>query len=197
MSTSSAITTALLSSAYLPKQQDLFSQIDANSDGQISPDEMTSFGQNLPGADGTGLKSKNLFQKIDTNGDGVISKDEWAAHRTQRDKSQAALLQVQEQSGGVGGHRHHGASGPRQTNPGQTFNVLDTNKDGIVSPEEWAASFGGTNGVTVSSDVSAVGAQSATGIAGTVNSAVDGATNAVKGTVNTMSQTLNSLITAL
>src|SRR5215469_8029694 len=84
MSTTGPITSALLSSAYSPQQQDLFSKIDANGDGQITPDEMSSFGQNLPGARGKGLSDPKLFQKIDTNGDGVISKDEWAAHRAQR-----------------------------------------------------------------------------------------------------------------
>lgn len=194
MSTSSAITSALLSSAYMPKQQDLFSQIDGNGDGQISPDEMTSFGQNLPGADGSGLKKQNLFQKIDSNGDGIITKDEWAAHRQARDKTRAALLNVQEQTGGANGRRHHGPSGPRQTNPGATFNALDTNKDGIVSADEWAASFGATGGVTLSSDVKPVGAAADTGITGTVNSALDTATSTVKNAVNSLAQTLNALI---
>jgi Ca2+-binding EF-hand superfamily protein len=197
MATPSAITAALLSSAYRPQQQDLFSQIDANGDGQISPDELSAFGQNLPGASGTtGLKNRNLFQKIDTNGDGVISKEEWAAHRAARERTQNALLKLQEQAGGANGerYRHHGPSGARQAKPGATFSALDTNKDGVVSAEEWAAAYGGTSGVTVSSDVKPVGATADTGIAGTVNSALDGAANAVKSTVNTISQALNALI---
>jgi Ca2+-binding EF-hand superfamily protein len=195
MATSSAITAALLSSAYRPQQQDLFSQIDANGDGQISPDELSAFGQNLPGASGaTGLKNRNLFQKIDTNGDGVISKEEWAAYRAARERTQNALLKLQEQAGGVNGQRHHGPSGARQGNPGAIFSALDTNKDGVISAEEWAAAYGASSGVTIYSDVKPVGAAADTGIAGSVNSALNGATNAVKSTVDTITQTLNALI---
>lgn len=194
MSSSTAITTALLSSAYLPQQQDLFSQIDVNRDGQITPDEMSSFGQNLPGASGNGFRNPNLFRKIDSNGDGTISKDEWAAHRQQRQQSRAALLNVQEQAGAQGHHRHHGASGARQASQGTTFNALDTNKDGIVSPDEWAAACGNTGGVTVASDVQPAGAQTPAGIIGSAASAVNTAKNTVTNTANSLAQTLNALI---
>jgi Ca2+-binding EF-hand superfamily protein len=182
MSTS-PITSALLASAYQPQQTDLFGRIDANSDGQISPDELSSFGQNLPGANDTGLKSRNLFQKIDGNGDGIISKEEWAAHRQQRQKSAAALLQVQEQAGARG---RSGPSGPRQTNPGATFRALDTNKDGIVSREEWAASFGQAGSVTLASDVKPVGAAADTSGTASINAALDDTMDAVKNTVGTI-----------
>lgn len=190
MSTS-PITSALLNSAYQPQQTDLFGRIDANSDGQISPDELTSFGQNLPGANGTGLKSKKLFQKIDTNGDGIVTKEEWAAHRQQRQKSAAALLQVQEQAGT---HKQSGPSGPRQVNPGSTFSTLDTNRDGMVSREEWAASFGAAGSVTLASDVKPVGAAADTGITAGINSTLDSATSAVKNTVSSIAQTINALL---
>lgn len=196
MSTTSPITSALLSSAYSPQQPDLFTQIDANGDGQISPDELSTFGQNLPGAGNHGFKNKNLFQKIDTNGDGIISKEEWAAHRAARERTQNALLKLQEQSGGANGHRHRsdGPSGPRQAHPGATFSALDTNKDGIVSAEEWAAAYGATGAVTVSSDVKPANAANDTSIAGTVNSALDSTANAVKSTVNTISQAFSAII---
>lgn len=195
MDNSSAITTALFASAYSTPQTDLFSRIDANGDRQISPDEMSAFGQNLPGAQGRGLKDKNLFQKIDTNGDGIVTKEEWAAHRAARERTQNALLKLQEQSGASGAHRHHhGPSGARPASPGATFSALDTNKDGIVSAEEWAASYGGNSGVTVSSDVKPVGAATDSGITGTINATLDGTTNAVKTTVDTIAQTLNSLL---
>jgi Ca2+-binding EF-hand superfamily protein len=195
MATSSAITTALLASAYSPPQPDLFTQIDANGDGQISPDELSTFGQNLPGA-GNSLKNKNLFQKIDTNGDGIISKEEWAAHRAARERTQNALLKLQEQSGGASVHRHRfeGPSGARQAHPGATFSALDTNKDGIVSSEEWAAAYGATGAVTVSSDVKPANAANDTSIASTVNTALDSTTNAVKSTVNTISQAFSAII---
>lgn len=193
MSTPSIMGIGLASSAYLSGQQDqLFGRIDANGDGQISPDEMNAFRQNLPG---DSAKKQNLFNKIDTNGDGSVSKDEWAAHRAQKAKTRAALLQVQEQSGGVQGkHKHHGPSGARSSNPAANFNALDTNKDGTVSTDEWAAAFGNTGGATLSSDVQSTGVQSATGVLGTVNSAVNNATNTVKNATNSLAQTLSTLI---
>jgi len=192
MSSPSAITTALLNSAYTPQQQDLFSQIDANGDGQISPDEMSSFGKNLPG--GGHFQKQGLFRKIDANGDGSISKDEWAAHRAQRDKTRAALLQVQEQSGG--GH-HHGPSGARRSSAAsQTFNALDTNKDGVVSAEEWTAAYGSANSATVVSDVQSTGVQSA-GIGGSVNAAMNNAANTVKDGVEALAQTAASALSVL
>lgn len=197
MSTSSIMGIGLASSAYLPGQQDqLFGKIDANGDGQISPDEMNAFRQNLPGASGSdSAKKQNLFNMIDTNGDGSVSKDEWAAHRQQKASARAALLQVQEQSGGVQGkHKHHGPSGARSSNPAANFNALDTNKDGTVSADEWAAAFGNTGGATLSSDVQSTGVQSATGVLGTVNSAVNNATNTVKNATNSLAQTLSTLI---
>lgn len=196
MSTTSPITSALLSSAYSPQQPDLFTQIDANGDGQISPDELSSFGQNLPGSGKNGFKNQNLFQKIDTNGDGIISKDEWAAHRAARERTQNALLKLQEQSGAASAHRHRfdGPSGARQGKPGATFSALDTNKDGIVSPDEWAAAYGASGGITTSSDVKPANAANDVTIAGTVNSALDSTTNAVKSTVNSISQAFSAII---
>lgn len=157
---------------------------------------MSSFGQNLPGSGKNGLKSQNLFQKIDTNGDGIISKEEWAAHRAARERTQNALLKLQEQSGGASGHRHRleGPSGARQGKPGATFSALDTNKDGIVSAEEWAAANGTASGITTASDVKPANAANDTSITGTVNSALDSTTNAVKSTVNTISQAFSAII---
>ncbi|MES1180198.1 MAG: EF-hand domain-containing protein [Hyphomicrobium sp.] len=197
MSTSTPITAGLLSSAYFSGQpQDLFSQLDVNGDGQISPDELSAFGQNLPGGSDASARRKNLFQKIDTNGDGTVTKDEWTAYQAERAKTRAALLQVQEQSGGVQGHhhRHHGGSGIRNSNPSAVFNQLDTNKDGVISADEWAAAYGTTGGVTVSSDVQTAGAQPASGVVDSLNSAVSTATTSVKNSVNSLLQTLNTLV---
>lgn len=192
MSTPSIMGLGLASSAYIPGQQDqLFGRIDANSDGQISPDEMNAFRQNLPG---DSAKKQNLFNRIDTNGDGFVSNQEWAAHRAQKNNARSALLQMQEQSGAAQTKRHHGPSGARSSNPDANFNALDTNKDGTVSSEEWAAAFGNTGGATISSDVQSSGVQSATGVLGTVNSAMNNVTNTVKNTATSLSQALSTLI---
>ena len=48
--------------------QDLFSQLDANGDGQISKSEF----ENALGAGGTNLaQADDVFNKLDTNGDGT------------------------------------------------------------------------------------------------------------------------------
>ena len=53
--------------------KDLFSQIDANGDGQISKTEF----ENALGAGGTNLaQADDVFNKLDTNGDGSVSLDE-------------------------------------------------------------------------------------------------------------------------
>jgi Ca2+-binding EF-hand superfamily protein len=70
--------------------QDLFSQIDANGDGQISKTEF----ENALGAGGTNIaQADDVFNKLDANGDGSVSLDEM----------QKAL----QGAGGKGGHHHH------------------------------------------------------------------------------------------
>ena len=70
--------------------QDLFSQIDANGDGQISKDEFES----ALGAGGTNTaQADDVFSKMDKNGDGSVSLDEMSS----------AL----KGTGGKGGHHHH------------------------------------------------------------------------------------------
>lgn len=68
--------------------KDLFSQIDANGDGQISKAEFES----ALGAGGTNLaQADDVFSKLDKNGDGSVSLDEMSS----------AL------KGGRGRHHHH------------------------------------------------------------------------------------------
>jgi hypothetical protein len=74
--------------------KDLFSQLDANGDGQISKSEF----ENALGAGGTNLaQADDVFNKLDTNGDGTVSLDE---------------LSKALKGAGHGGHHHHaGGSG--------------------------------------------------------------------------------------
>ncbi len=72
--------------------KDLFSQIDANGDGQITKSEF----ENALGAGGTNLAQADaVFVKLDANGDGTVSLNEMAK----------ALM------GGGSHHHHHLASG--------------------------------------------------------------------------------------
>jgi Ca2+-binding EF-hand superfamily protein len=181
MSGMSAIGCGQQSSASIAAfQNNLFSKIDTDSNGQISPDELAAFGQNLPGASGTGQSGTSsnsaLFNQIDTNGDGSITKDELNAYMQQQAQTRAALLQLQEDSGvKPKHHHHHGSSGSGQTqspDPTAIFNTLDTNQDGSVSATEWAAAFG-TNG---SANVSA------------------STQSADNNSINTLLETLNKLV---
>ena len=157
MSGMSAISGRLGSAAGLSAFQDkLFAKIDTNGDGQISPDELAAFRQNLPGANGaSGTSSQDLFNKIDTNGDGSISPAEFQAYGQQQAQTRAAMLQLQEQSG-MQPHRHHhhhhastGSGQAQPTDPTALFKQLDTNQDGSISASEWAAAFGnGTTGTS-------------------------------------------------
>ena len=68
--------------------KDLFSQLDANGDGQISRSEF----ENALGAGGTNIaQADDVFSKMDKNGDGSVSLDEMSS----------AL------KGGKGHHHHH------------------------------------------------------------------------------------------
>ena len=80
--------------------QDLFSQIDANGDGQITKSEF----ENALGAGGTNIaQADDVFSKLDTNGDGSVSLGEMSA----------AL----KGAGGKGGHHHHAHVGGSSGDP--------------------------------------------------------------------------------
>lgn len=90
---SSTVSTASAPTSRSAALQDLFSQIDANGDGQISQSEF----ENALGAGGTNLaQADSVFSKLDTNGDGSVSLDE--------------MLQALK-GGKSRHHHHHGASG--------------------------------------------------------------------------------------
>ena len=74
--------------------KDLFSQLDANGDGQISKAEFES----ALGAGGTNLaQADDVFSKLDKNGDGSVSLDE--------------LSSALKGAGGKGHHHHHHVAG--------------------------------------------------------------------------------------
>jgi hypothetical protein len=115
---SAAPTSASPSSAL----QDLFSQIDANGDGQISKSEFES----ALGAGGTNLaQADDVFARLDANGDGSVSLDEMSS----------AL----QKAGGNGGHHHHhhvgssGGSGDSAGSSGSNADPLSQALDGASS----------------------------------------------------------------
>ena len=72
-SQSSTATTTSAPTSRSDALKDLFSQLDANGDGQISKSEF----ENALGAGGTNLgQADDVFSKLDKNGDGSVSLDE-------------------------------------------------------------------------------------------------------------------------
>jgi Ca2+-binding EF-hand superfamily protein len=103
--------------------KDLFSQLDADGDGQISKSEF----ENALGAGGSNLaQADDVFGKLDKNGDGSVSLDEMSS----------AL-----KGAGAHGHRHkHHVGGSEETNSDPLLQALDgasststTNSDGSTT----------------------------------------------------------------
>jgi Ca2+-binding EF-hand superfamily protein len=104
--------------------QDLFSQIDANGDGQISKSEF----ENALGAGGTNLKmADDVFAKMDKNGDGSISMDEM-----NQSLQGAGRHHHQHRAGGGGGKGAGGADSLAQALQGATSSTA-TNADGSTT----------------------------------------------------------------
>lgn len=171
-----SILAALISQSQ--QQEKLFATMDADGNGQISPGEFTAFGQNLPSiAESHGRPTQNRFSRIDSNSDGAISRAEWLRYTQQHTQTRSALLQIQE---GTSAQPSHGAG--RSPEATQVFNRLDTNRDGTVSSQEWAAAFGNSNAASVASAPPTLGS--------TVNSVTQAATEVI----GTLWQTLNAVL---
>jgi Ca2+-binding EF-hand superfamily protein len=88
-----------------------------------------------PGATASSDQASQLFASADANGDGALSADEFASLKP---------------SGGHHGGHHGGAGGAppsdqasdsSSSSSSTTYAAADTNQDGVVSPEELAASL--------------------------------------------------------
>ena len=94
--------------------QDLFSQIDADGNGQISKSEF----ENALGAGGTNVaQADDVFAKLDQDGDGSVSLDEMKSA-------------LQGASGHHGGHHHHAHAAA----PGGTGEPASTNGTSNTDP---------------------------------------------------------------
>lgn len=110
--------------------QDLFSQLDANGDGQIGKSEF----ENALGAGGTNLgQADNVFNKLDTNGDGSVSLSE--------------LKSALEGARGHHGGRHHvgGAGDPDGANATGSTDASGSNTDPLLQALAGASSNSATN----------------------------------------------------
>jgi len=115
--------------------------------GMIQAQSLTS-----TGGDGSLPDASDLFDKLDTDGDGAVSQEEFVAGRpddvseedaaalygklfgedTESVDSETFVAAMQPPSGG-------GAGGGGNSESDETYDALDTNKDGVVSREEFLA----------------------------------------------------------
>jgi hypothetical protein len=109
--------------------KDLFSQLDADGDGQISKSEF----ENALGAGGTNLaQADDVFGKMDKNGDGSVSLDEMSS----------AL----KGSGGKGGHHHHHvASSDGSSDASGSSSTSGSSSDPLLQALDGASSTAVTN----------------------------------------------------
>jgi len=107
-------------------RQNIFNQIDTNTDGSIDKTEMSELLQ----TNNTEIVD-DIFSKLDTNQDSLISQIEA--------ESGMAKLE-QEMKNGEGGMQAAGGQPPPPAE--EVFDSADTNKDGVVSQAELAAVMG-------------------------------------------------------
>jgi hypothetical protein len=133
---SQSTTTASAPTSQSGALQDLFSQIDANGDGQITKSEF----ENALGAGGTNLaQADDVFGKLDSNGDGSVSLSE--------------LSSALKGSEAKGGHHHHahvsGSSGSGDgaaSNPNGTGSTAGASSDPLLQALAGASSTSVANG---------------------------------------------------
>jgi hypothetical protein len=124
-SQSSTGTTSAAPTSRSDALKDLFSQLDANGDGQISKSEF----ENALGAGGTNIaQADDVFSKMDKNGDGSVSLDEMSS----------ALR------GGKGGHHHHHRVAGSDGSGGST-GTAGSNSDPLLQALQGASSTSVTN----------------------------------------------------
>lgn len=131
--------------AYNPLQWPSFSSTDTDGDDELSLQEITAAGQNLPSGGINGLSSdglQQLFSAIDGDGDGKISRTEAkSAFDKLTNALQSTLLGAQEQSSG----------GPPSLS--DMFAKADTDGSGGLSFDEFkAAAPPGLSGGSAASD---------------------------------------------
>ncbi|UDF03923.1 EF-hand domain-containing protein [Asticcacaulis sp. AND118] len=125
----------------------MFSKIDANSDGGITLEEMTTSATEKSKAKGGSEDSSKIaerFASMDANGDGSVTEEEGLSFFQSQMSSETlgGMLQAQEAGQGGGqplGPPPSGGAGGGGQQPA-TFDELDTNQDGTVSLDEMLAS---------------------------------------------------------
>jgi len=124
---------------------DLFTKLDTDGDGKVSRDEFVAGRPQDMSADDAGKAFDSLAKAAGTDGSTGLTQDQFAQ-----------AIQTQQHQGAGGGHHHHhhhggggggmdalaaltGSDSSDSSDASQVFSALDTNQDGTISAEEWAA----------------------------------------------------------
>jgi len=132
----------LQASASGSPDQDFLTKVDADGNGSISLDE---FKAAKPADAQNDISSEDIFNQLDSDGDGSVTLSELEANRPQggpppgpppsggqADSSSSNVLDSVASSSGSGG-------ASSSSDDDETYDALDTNKDGFVSASEKAA----------------------------------------------------------
>jgi Ca2+-binding EF-hand superfamily protein len=97
---------------------EMFSKMDANSDGSLSEEEFTA----ARPSDVTAEMASNLYSSFDTDSSGALTESEYTTAANNMPPPPAA-----------------GSGSSSSSTSSETFDALDTNEDGVVSAAELAA----------------------------------------------------------
>jgi Ca2+-binding EF-hand superfamily protein len=122
-----AATLAADQSAPVDPVHALFGKMDSNADGTISQAETEQF---IQGIGGTQTQGDALYAGLTQNGTQPLDETRLA------DAATKGAQIAHEHAGG-----HHHAEGAGSADAARIFSALDTNKDGVVTPEELAAAM--------------------------------------------------------
>jgi len=117
-----------------PPKPPSFDQVDSNSDGSISLDELKSSAPK--GADSS--KTEELFKSMDADGSGSVSKEEQEAFQAKADKARQQLgsFLFDLQSAG-----QSTASTSTQDDSDDIFGQVDADSSGGISKDEFQSAF--------------------------------------------------------
>lgn len=122
---SSSMMTATAANSQRPlRPEDMFKELDTNSDGYVDKVELSALKDKLPSG-GMQIDIDEMFANIDADGDGKISEAESTAHIEKMKAQVADSLAARDRN--------------RPPQPEEMFKKLDTNSDGYVDKEEFAA----------------------------------------------------------